>query len=306
MNKKKALTGIIVGGMALAMSLTAFIPGTASAQVPSAAGKIVFTCQNASGLYDVCISNDDGTGRVNLTNSPGTYDQEPALSEDGKNIAFVTNRDGNWEIYTMDHTGGNSKNITNSTGDDFGPAWSHDGKFIAFESHRDGNSELYRMRFNGRAQTRLTMDPLVDGQPSFGPGDNEIVFVKTFKNGNQEIFAITKWGYNLRNLTNSPANEGAPTVSPGGGHIAYSSNEFSTGDVMVAQYDGTALSNAVDLTSNSSQDGRPSYSVDGTMIAFDSNRDDNNGDIFTMNVDGSNQLNITNTGAFEFSPNWGY
>ena len=64
----------------------------------------------------------DGGNRRNLTNDPFS-DREPSWSPDGKHIAFVSNRDGNFEIYVMDADGGNQHNLTNNPHDDTDPAW---------------------------------------------------------------------------------------------------------------------------------------------------------------------------------------
>ena len=50
-------------------------------------------------------------------------DGAPSWSPDGKRIVFVSDREGNHEIYVMDTDGGNLQNLTNNPGGDFGPAW---------------------------------------------------------------------------------------------------------------------------------------------------------------------------------------
>jgi Tol biopolymer transport system component len=81
----------------------------------------------------------------------------PALKANGK-IAFVSNRDGNNEIYVMDADGSNQTRLTNNSADDSSPAWSPDGARIVFVSNRDGNFLIYTMNANGSSQTRLTND----------------------------------------------------------------------------------------------------------------------------------------------------
>lgn len=55
--------------------------------------------------------NADGTNLVNLTNHPAN-DCYPSISKDGRKIVFVSDRDGNSEIYRMDSDGSNVVRIT--------------------------------------------------------------------------------------------------------------------------------------------------------------------------------------------------
>ena len=67
---------------------------------------------------------DVGTGTAsNLTSSPSSWDVVSSWSPDGDRIAFVSNRDGNWEIYTMDTTGGNVRRLTTNPKFDGDPIW---------------------------------------------------------------------------------------------------------------------------------------------------------------------------------------
>ena len=63
-----------------------------------------------------------------------------------RDIAFVSNRDGNLEIYAVGAGGYNLANLSSSPYSDLAPAWSPDGKKIAFQSTRDGQSEVYVMQ----------------------------------------------------------------------------------------------------------------------------------------------------------------
>ena len=57
-------------------------------------------------------------------------------------IAFISNRDYNYEVYVMDPEGGNVRRLTDNSWDDYGPAWSPDGQWIAFYSKKDGDNEV--------------------------------------------------------------------------------------------------------------------------------------------------------------------
>jgi TolB protein len=67
--------------------------------------------------------NADGTNAIRLTVDLA-YDGEPSWSSDGTRIVFVSDRDGNKEIYMMRADGGGQTNLTNNPGQDWAPAWS--------------------------------------------------------------------------------------------------------------------------------------------------------------------------------------
>ena len=71
-------------------------------------------------------------------------------------IAFASNRDGNFEIYVMDTDGRNPRRLTNNPAIDWDPSWSPDGEHIAFASERDGNFNIYVMDTNGKNPQNLT------------------------------------------------------------------------------------------------------------------------------------------------------
>ena len=76
-------------------------------------------------------------------------------------IAFISNRDGNDEIYVMNADGSNQTRLTNNPAM-IRPSFSPDGSKIAFVSNRDGNYEIYVMNADGSNQTRLTNNPATD------------------------------------------------------------------------------------------------------------------------------------------------
>ena len=141
-------------------------------------------------------------------------------------IAFVSERDWNTEIYVMDADGNNLRNLTNNLASDESPSWSPDGQRIAFQSDRDGgkNSEIYVMDADGDNPHNLTNNPAGNSSPSWSPDGRRIAFQSNRDGGkNPEIYVMDADGNNPRNLTNHPAPDYQPdwfnpgySVSPAG------------------------------------------------------------------------------------------
>ena len=145
----------VMHGNGDAVRMNATVAGPKSDPVLSPDGKkIVFTAgDNTLGSANpLWVMSSDDTGLKQLT-TDGANDMRPTWSPDGSRIAFVSDRDGNTEIYVMNADGTGQTNITNDTTTDDNPAWSPDGNTILFTSSRDslgsGQSEIYSMSPTG-------------------------------------------------------------------------------------------------------------------------------------------------------------
>ena len=232
-------------------------------------------------------------------------------------IAFMSKRDGNPEIYVMDADGENPRNLTNNRDNDWWPSWSPDGKRIVFVSERDGNREVYVMDADGENPRNLTNNPNEDWYPSWSLDGKRIAFM-SLRDGHIidgrptfEIYVMDVDGGNPQNLTNDRNDDRYPSWSPDSQHIVFVSQRpghfkskfLITYEIYVMDADGQ---NEQRLTENRQNDFYPSWSPDGERIAFESDRkgDFENPEIYVMDADGGNQQKLTENRRSDLQPAW--
>jgi Tol biopolymer transport system component/DNA-directed RNA polymerase subunit M/transcription elongation factor TFIIS len=228
---------------------------------------------------------------------------EESISSDqelfeGNKIAFVSDRDGNYEIYVMNEDGSGLRRLTNNLNEDVMPCWSPDGRKIAFESRRDGNPEIYIMNADGTVQTNLTNNSSWDECPSWSPDGQKIAF-HSLRDENHEIYTMNKNGSELNRLTNNRTNDMSPSWSPDGKKIAFFAQRDGNPEIYIVNPDGSEQTR---LTNNPARDTGPAWSPDG-KITFTSNRDGNY-EIYVMGADRSEQKRLTSNPAVDGGASW--
>lgn len=248
---------------------------------------------SSSGLVTTVAS---GTATITATAPGGAVGSTTVDVRVNKNlIAFVSDRGGNRDIYTIRPDGTGETRLTNHAANDGSPSWSADGTKIVFTSNRDGATDIYvlnadRPEGSDNVPVRLTPSPGEDLWPNWSPNGLKIAFYSTRDAGNRDIYVMNADGTGQTRLTSHAASDGAPSWSPDGTRIAFASERSGNRRIFVMEADG---SNPTDLGGTGYNDG-PSWSPDGTKIAFISDRVSvTTWDVFVMNADGSNQTRLT-------------
>jgi TolB protein len=128
--------------------------------------------EHQSLVYIVPIGG--GTPRRITKNAPSYWH---GWSPDGKTLAFVGQRNDDFDIYTIPVTGGEEMRLTTAKGLDDGPDYSPDGKFIYFNSERTGHMQIWRMWEDGSEQEQVTFDEFNDWFPHISPDGQQMVFL---------------------------------------------------------------------------------------------------------------------------------
>jgi TolB protein len=225
-------------------------------------------------------------------------------------IAFISTRDGNREVYSMNVDGTCQTNLTNNPAHDGyqwfydhkSPAWSPDGAKIAFYSERDGNGEIYVMNADGTGPTNLTDHPASDRSPIWSPDGSKIAFLSTRDtiNGNLNIYSMKADGTGLTKLTHNSGqfdfrDNFHHVWSPDGYKIAFvkdsNFSRFDTSSIFVMNADGSGQTCETDIYGD---EDFPAWSPDSTKIAFWKTYP---AEIYIMNADCTGQAYLTNLGS---------
>lgn len=130
--------------------------------------------------------------------------EDPCWHPEEGLIAFTSDRDGAYDIYTMDRDSGTVSRLTGGEDEDREPAWSPDGRRIAFRSNRDGNDEIYTVDLAEGNVVRLTDNDGEDRFPTWSPDGAWIAFLGEC-DGVIEVMAVAADGSRIVQLTHGLA-----------------------------------------------------------------------------------------------------
>jgi Tol biopolymer transport system component len=222
----------------------------------------------------------------------------PVWSPDGKNIAFVSDRSGNWDIWVMKADGSELKPLTTEPSEERFPAWSPDGQRIAFASNRSGNWDIWAVNIAGIDARQMTTHRRDDLFPTWSRDGNRIAFV-SYRDLEYSIYVMDADGQNQRKLTTGGNGDWGPSFSADGSRIAFVSTRTGNGDIWVIDSEGHGP--YLRYTDDPKRDTMPIWSPDGNKIAFLSERGGTL-DIWLMDRDGSHQIPLTHKISGRWQP----
>ena len=161
---------------------------------------------------------------------------------------------GDYEIYTINASGGGKKQLTDNSTDDRYPAYSASGKKIVY-SGRDapnGDYEIYTINAGGGGKKQFTDNSSDDYSPDYAPGGKRIAYTNSLTEGDEEIYTIKPDGGGRQPVTDNSSDDYSPSFSPSGKRIAYVNSAGTDSEIWTIQPGGggTAVCSVVDPLHN--------------------------------------------------------
>jgi TolB protein len=257
--------------------------------------RILFV-SGSGGKRDVYTSSLDGSDVRRLT-SYGRLIVSPALSPDGRYLAFTSYKDGWPHLYVVDVQKGNEVHANREGGTKNGVTWV-DSKRIAYARIWEKHSTIYCDNVEtGERRTILRKEGIITS-PSFTRDGKKMVFVSDMY-GSPQIFSLEVDTGEIRRLSRSGSNNTSPVISPKGDLIAFVSKINGSFEICVMRIDGSEQR----VLTNGGVNDSPRFSSCGRYITY-SLTNGGKGAIHMMLLNGDNKRSLNFTGAGEGQPSF--
>ena len=173
------------------------------------------------GNPDIKLMQLDGSEKQLLTTHEAD-DGYPRFSQDCKTVSFFSNRDGNYDIYSITTQSPFSlKRLTQTPYNEHDPVFSPDGKTIAYSSDQNGDNDIISMDLTTGQTELLTQKAGNNIHPAFNMDGSKMVF-RSDRSGKFELFLLDlQTGAPARQLTDTQGSLRHPSFGPKGENIIF-------------------------------------------------------------------------------------
>lgn len=204
-------------------------------------------------------------------------------------VAFVSTRTGNTEVFLMDADGGRARSATRSRSLKSSPSWLPQGGALLYTAFQKNGLPALFLTSRGGVRPGPFLRKTLAGRPKyrgvFSPKGDRVAIVSSI-NGEAEIFLVRPTGQDLQRLTKSPAIEVGPNWSPDGEQVAFVSDRSGSPQIYIIGADGEGERR---VTFQGSYNTSPAWSPDGRWIAYETRVQ---GHIDIWMVDPSGEVNV--------------
>ncbi|GGD63080.1 TolB family protein [Lacimicrobium alkaliphilum] len=254
----------------------------------------------ATGLHLLGCSSDIARGSDNNPSVNQTKNTENSQQR----LLFVSNQDGDREIYTVRLDGSELHQLTHTSRDDYDASWSPDGGAVLFTSSRnEGNAEIYVMQPDGSDQKRLTNHPGYDGEANWSPDGKQIIFSSDRNGSTIHLYTMHPDGSEIRQITtDNTASYGSPEWAPDGQWIAYLKfNTQAKADTWIVNVNTGQHQQITNHPKH--EDGKASWAPESTRLVYHSRRN-KEFNIYQYDLKLNKERKLTDLPSSDSQPQW--
>jgi len=269
----------------------------------SLSGTKIYFVSDRTGNKEIWSMDYDGKNQKALT-SYRSLSSMPAVSPDGKMVAFTTYAAANPQIRIHSTETGRRMNFYNPVSSVVEtPEFTPDGKKILFGTAIDGWVQLAVANVDGGQMQRLSHVRAIEVSPKVNPKTGTDILFISGRTGPQQLWRMNLEGGDLERLTPNEGGDVAnPAWSPDGHHIAFAwTRGYEPGNFNIFVMD-VGDKKYVQLTHGNGRNENPVWAPDGVHLVFSIKRGPST-QIYTMLADGTNIQQLTTQGN-NLQPVW--
>lgn len=209
---------------------------------------------NKDNTWELYLAEYNGTNSKQLTDfEEARIKKAPTWSPDGSRIAFHADINGGAQIFIIDVTGENMRQLTQLPGYNVEPSWSANGEYLFFNSIIEGKTQIVKVEIGTGNVRKVRSSNGNDWYPKHH--DSHLIFSSDFRSKDHYQIYIENLGNGrIDQLTHLRGNANFPELSPNGTKIVFTSNRDDpnidiAGDynLYLIQSDGSQLQQLTDL-----------------------------------------------------------
>ena len=261
----------------------------------SLAGTKIYFVSDRTGHTEIWSMDYDGANQTQLTRY-NSITKQPAVSPDGKTLAFVTYAQGTPRIMLQSVENGRKMRFQNPASSLIGtPEFTPDGKHVVFTASLDGWPQICITDLDGGNLRRISNVRSIEVSPRVNPKTGSDIAFISDRSGAQQLWRITIDGGDLAMLTDGVGEVANPSWRPDGQSVAFAwTRGYELGAFNIFLMD-ISMRQPVQVTKDSGINENPSWAPDGLHIVYSSKRGTST-QIYTVLADGKNARQLTTQG----------